>query len=56
MWSDVRPPPKVPLDPVPHRVDHEAREGYSPVVQPVDNSTNGTIVGETHYSPAEGTA
>ncbi len=29
---------------------------YGPVVQPVDNVTSGTIVGETHYSPAEGTA
>ncbi len=29
---------------------------YGPVVQPVDNTTAGTIAGETHYSPAPGTA
>jgi hypothetical protein len=29
---------------------------YGAAVQPVDNTTSGTIVGEAHVSPAEGTA
>lgn len=29
---------------------------YGPRVMPVDNTTTGTIVGEAHVSPAEGTA
>lgn len=29
---------------------------YGPRKQPVDNTTTGTIVGEAHVSPAEGTA
>jgi hypothetical protein len=71
-YDGIRPPPRGrgplldgegrstttegPARPGPTSRDHEAREGYGPVVQPADNSTSGTIVGETHYSPAEGTA
>lgn len=29
---------------------------YGPAAEPVDNTTSGTIVGEAHLAPAEGTA
>lgn len=61
VWVDVVNPPERYLKLVAARGTSTTRESvwailYDPVSMPVDNTTSGTIIGELHVAPTEGTA